>query len=249
MKLQKKGVMIGIVKNESKNKQGGWGMTKCKKVTHDDVKKVSSKLPKVWSEQLSLYGIYYRVRRTSDFSDGLILAKRDYVDSNSYIKPIPIPVEKLYNARTKKRLSLAKIDALIYPEANDIVAKLEQKMRGVIDPQNESDLMKMDELDIASRIEPFVWVKHDDSASVVFHIGNSFPGVPRNFLSDGHRLEEYVKDFLTFNSGIKGPVHIGFDSESGMFCMYSEEGYTYDLYRCAKAFSDDAKHKVKHRAK
>src|SRR5699024_4160578 len=99
------------------------------------------KLPKVWSEQLSIYGIYYRVRRTSEFSDGLILAKRDYVDSNSYIKPIPIPLEKLYNERTKKRLSLANIDALIYPVANDIVAKLEQKMRGVIDPQNESDLM------------------------------------------------------------------------------------------------------------
>lgn len=245
MQLQRRGGNLGIVKDESKIKQGEWDMTKLKKVTHDDVKNVSSKLPKVWSEQLSLYGIYYRVRRTSEFSEGLILAKRDYGDSNSYIKPIPIQLEKLYNARTKKRLSLANIDALIYPVANDIVAKLEQKMRGINEPQNESDLMKMDELDIASRIEPFVWVKHDDSSSVVFHIGNSFPGVPRNFLTDGHRLEEYVKDFITFNSGIKGPVHIGFDSESGMFCMYSEEGYTYDLYRCAKAFSDAAKQKSK----
>lgn len=245
MQLQREGGNLGVVKNESKNKQGEWGMTKLKKVTHDDVKKVSSKLPKDWSDQLILYGIYYRVRRTSEFSEGLILAKRDYGDSNNYIKHIPIPLEKLYNARTKKRLSLANIDALIYPVANDIVEKLEQKMRGVIDPQNESDLMKMDELDIASRIEPFVWVKHDDSASVVFHIGSSFPGVPRKYLTSGHRLEEYVKDFIDFDSRIKGPVHIGFDSEYGMFCMYSEEGYTYDLYRCAKAFSDAAKQKSK----
>lgn len=246
MQLQRRGGNLEVVKNESKNKQGEWEMTKCKKVTHDDVKKVSSKLPKVWSEQLSLYGIYYRVRRTSEFSEGLILAKRDYGDSNNYIKHIPIPLEKLYNARTKKRLSLANIDALVYPVANDLVAKLAQRMRGINEPQNESDLLKMEELDITSRIEPLVWVNHyDDGASVVFHIGNSFPGVPRKYLTSGHRLEEYVKDFINFDSSIKGPVHIGFDSEHGMFCMYTEKGYAYDLYRCAKAFSDAAKQKSK----
>lgn len=215
-------------------------MSQYKAVTHEDVKQMVKQLPAIWKSELGDFGLYYRTQKTAMFKEQLILAKRDHASQNEYVKAIPLALHSFYHPQTGKRVAIAKIDELVYPVANRIVQRLNQQMEGVEEPKNEDELLKLTVLQINSLINPFIWVDHDkESASVIFHIGNSFPGVPKKYLRNGHDLADYIDYVMCNSKKITGILHVSFDPESGMFAMYTSKGYFYDLYRYAKAFVDE----------
>lgn len=216
-------------------------MANFKGVTHEEVKMFVQELPKVWRDELSQNGLYFRTQKTTEHKSPLILIPKVYGEQNNYVIQIPVRIDNLYDASSRKRLSLSKIDKILYPAANHVVQKANAMLREQSEPRNNTELLKANELVISQYVTPLVWVSHDDSVSTVFHMGKDIPGVPKQYLRDGYSLETYIKDFIVSKSNLKGPLHIGFDSENGMFCMYADKTYAYDLYLSARAFSEYVK--------
>ena len=215
-------------------------MAHYKAVTHEDIKQMVKQLPVVWKSELGDFGLYYRTQKTAMFKEQLILVKRTRASQNEYIKALPLALNSFYHPQTGKRIAIAKIDELVYPIANRIVQRLNQQMEGVEEPKNEDELLKLTDLQINSLINPFIWVDHDkESASVIFPMGNRFPGVPKKYLRNGHALADYIEYMMCNSKKITGILNVSFDPESGMFAMYTSKGYFYDLYRYAKAFVDE----------
>lgn len=221
-------------------------MAQYKAVTHEAVKKFSLALPSTWNKGLEERGIYYRTQPTQDFPEQMFITTLTYGEMNPYIIKVPVTLRHLYHPQTKKRLSLARIDELVYPAVNHIIQDLNRRASQVRVPSTERELLAMNELEITQTIAPFTWVSHTDgTASVIYHMGPRFPGVPAQYLRSGHDFDEYVRYILGTTNYLTGVVQVDFDSENGMFAMYGGNGRTIDVYKCAMAFVQHTKNNAK----
>lgn len=82
----------------------------------------------------------------------------------------------------------------------------------------------VDRENLKKQILPFVWVEHKESASVVLDANEYLQEVfdAQDFEGSGYDWEGLAKVFLNEKcSDLKERIH--FDSEAGMFCVFSED--------------------------
>lgn len=83
-------------------------------------------------------------------------------------------------------------------------------------------------------ILPFVWVEHKESVSVVLDAGEYLQEIfdAQDFEGSGYDWEGLAKVFLDEKcSDLSEKIH--FDSEAGMFCVFSEDTNALQEFICS----------------
>lgn len=88
--------------------------------------------------------------------------------------------------------------------------------------------------DLKKQILPFVWVEHEEKASVVLDANGYLQEVfdAQGFEGSGYDWEGLAKVFLDEECSDLSE-RIDFDSEAGMFCVFSEDTEALQEFICS----------------